>query len=87
MRTWLAVRLMQLACKLDPTIPAKLIHADREIRRVLGHAPSWYREIPAAKEYAEYAVRVEEAEMCEVCGGSGVDFDARGNTRPCPCRA
>jgi hypothetical protein len=24
---------------------------------------------------------------CPLCGGSGVDFDARGQTRPCPCRS
>ena len=24
---------------------------------------------------------------CPLCGGSGVDFDARGNTRPCPCKS
>lgn len=28
-----------------------------------------------------------EREDCELCGGSGVDFDARGDTRTCPCRA
>ena len=22
---------------------------------------------------------------CPLCGGSGVDFDAKGYTRPCPC--
>lgn len=23
---------------------------------------------------------------CLLCGGSGVDFDARGHSRPCPCK-
>lgn len=23
---------------------------------------------------------------CPLCGGSGMDLDARGNSRPCPCK-
>lgn len=26
-----------------------------------------------------------DPDACDLCGGSGVDFDAHGNSKPCPC--